>query len=266
MERKKKSSRVHRMQQCWGECLETLGLSEAESFQIARVPSAPSFLHLKHNHIYKLLQSFNLSQELLDEGKVCRKTLIRQFRGDVAFSRRALGNRGSRPELILKLGSYLKKEYEFEKILASFQLSKKLLVQAKTYLSAEIVDVLAAKICDNRGSFSWVKSSSVDNYRQCFGNTRGDAKSFIDLVENQIKLIEKNFSYKIEKLSGREITFSCKTNEKTRHYLGRNLEHGAWPLNIKYFCQCYFGDCAEVRTTHRTLDGHPVNRFEVTFF
>ena len=78
----------------WKECLKTLGLSEAQSFQIAEVPSALSFLHLNYYHLDKFLRTFNLSLKLLDSGYVCQETLIRQFRGEVAFSRQALGNQG----------------------------------------------------------------------------------------------------------------------------------------------------------------------------
>ena len=263
MEQKKRPLNLHRIKHCWGECLEVLGLSEAQSFQVAGVPFASSFLHLEYDHLDKLLRTFNLSLELLDEDRVCRETLTRQFRGEAAFSRRALGNQGSRPELILEVGSYLNAG-EFGEILSSFQLSKALVSQSKTYLSAEIVDILTDRICENRASYCWVESSSVKNYRQCFGNTRGDSKSFSHLVDNQMKFIERNFSYKIEKLGRRKIVFSCVTNEKTRHYLQRNLENYAWLLNIKYFCQCYFGHDAEIKLTQSTLDGGLCNRFEVT--
>ena len=261
--KQKRISSARRIKQCWGECLEILGLSEAQSFQMVEVPSASSLLHLPYHHLEKLLRTFNLSLELLDEKQVCRETLIRQFRGEVAFSRRALGNRGSRPELILKLGSYLENS-EFEEVLSSFQLSKKLLSHAQTYLSAEIVDTLSDRICDNWSGYSWVESVSVENYRQRFGDTRGNAKSFPHLVDCQLKYIERNFSYQIEKLNRRKIVFSCVTNEKTRHYLQRNLESCAWLLNIQYFCQCYFGDCAEITQAKSTLDGGPLNRFEIT--
>ena len=142
------------MEQCWRECLATLGLSEAQSFRIAGVPLAPSFLHLGYYDLNKLLRTFNISLELLDEGRVCHETLIRQFRGEAAFSRRALGNQGSRPAVILGMGAYLSNN-GFEEILSSFQLSKKLVSQAKTYLSAEIVDTLADKICNNEISYVW---------------------------------------------------------------------------------------------------------------
>ena len=254
---------VRRIKRCWGECLETLELSEAGSFQVAGVPLAPSLLHLQYNHLDKLLRNFNLSLKLLNEGRVCQKTLNRQFCGEVAFSQRALGNQGSRPELILELGSYLGAD-KFEDVLSSFQLSKKLVSQSKTYLSAEIVDALAARVCRNRSSYSWIKSSSVKNYRKFFGSTKGNAKSFSHLIDDKMKFIERNFSYKIEKLNHRKIVFSCKTNEKTRYYLERDLEGYVWLLNIKYFCQCYFDDCAEVKLTDSTLSGDALNRFEVT--
>ena len=264
VKQEKRPLSVRRMEQCWRKCLATLGLSEAQSFQVARVPFASSFLDLEHDHLEKLLRTFNLSLELLDSNQVCRETLIRQFRGEAAFSRRALGNQGSRPEVILGLGSYLSGS-EFGEVLSSFQLSKKLVSQSKTYLSAEIVDILADRICSDKGSYFWVESSALKNYRQHFGDTKGNSKSFSDLVNNQMKYIERNFSYKIEKLDGRKIVFSCKTNKKTRHYLQRNLESYAWLLNIKYFCQCYFGDCAKVELTQSTLYGGPLNRFEITF-
>ena len=166
--------------------------------------------------------------------------------------------------MILGLGSYLKNS-EFEQILSLFQLSKKLVSKSKAYLSAEIVDMLADKICENMSSYVWVESSSIKNYRQRFGNAKGDSKSFVDFVNNQMKFIERNFSYQIESIDGRKIVFSCKTNEKTRRYLQRNLEGRTWLLNIKYFCQCYFGDDAKVELTQSTLDGGPLNRFEVDF-
>ena len=85
---------MYRMEKCWQECLETLNLSETQSFQIAGIPSAPSLLHLEYYHADKLLRTFNLSAELLESGQVCHKTLIRQFRGEVAFSQRGTWQSG----------------------------------------------------------------------------------------------------------------------------------------------------------------------------
>ncbi len=265
MEQNRQGVDLRRIQRSWEKCLEALGISEAQSFEIAGMYSAPSLLHLIPNEIFKLLKTFNLSQDLLERDQVCLNTLARQFRGDVAFSQRALGNQGSRPEVILFMEACLT-DYQFDEILASFQLSRKLVSQSNSYMSAEIVDTLSTRICNNKFGHLWIEELAAQNCRKFFGKFKGNAKSFSNFMDYQINAVERNFSYQIESSNDRKIVFSCQTNENSRDYFGRNIEGHAWLENIKYFCQAYFDHSAEVNLIYSTLKGADRNLFEIDFY
>ncbi len=264
MNQNERTLNIQRMEQSWEECREALGISHAQSFEVAKVPAAPSFLHLEYDNLFKFLNTFNLSLELLDQRQVCLDTLARQFRGEIAFSQNALGNRGSRPEIILKLGHHLSSD-DFEDVLSSFQLSKTLLTQAKTYLSAEIVNLLSDKICDHKAGYLWIKPLAAENCRECLGQFKGNAKTLPHFINHQINSIERNFHYQIESSNHRKTVFSCNTNQRSRDYFGKNIENRAWLLNIQYFLQAYFDNRVEITLLNSTLGGADCNRFEVSF-
>ena len=252
------------MRHNWGKCLEALGFSERQCFELANVPQKTCFLDLNYPDLFKLLHTFNLSLDILESGQICLDTLVRQFRGEVVFSKRALGNLGSRPQVILKLGLFLER-FEFRELLASFQLSEELLLKADTYLSAEIVEKLANRISHNRLNFLWIKESAEENFRESLGNTKRDRKTFLDFVGHGVRQVERNFDYKIERSSPKQIIFSCKENEKTLEHFEKGLQGHSWSINIKYFVETYFDGEVKVKLLKSVLEGEDRNEFEVDF-
>ena len=248
----------------WGKCLEALGFSERQCFELANVPQKPCFLNLDHPDLFKLLHTFNLSLDILESGQICLNTLVKQLRGEVAFSKRALGNLGSRPQVILKLGARLER-FEFRDILASFQLSEELLLKADTYLSAEIVEKLADRISQNKLNFFWIKESAEENFREALGDTKRDRKTFLDFVDHGVSQMEKNFDYKIERSSPKQIIFSYKENEKTLEHFGKSLQSHCWSINMQYSVEAYFDGMVEVRPLRSTSEEEDRNKFEVDF-